>query len=125
MSKPLSAFSPFWASAVLTAVLLLWPAPIAMATSKFWKNSAGTGTWNNGNNWSNVSAAGADNGGAPGINDLVTIAPTSGAAPTIDYNATTILTELFVDFAGAGASTLSMPNGNGLTAQRRLGRGCP
>ena len=118
MSKPLSAFSPFWACAVLTAVLLLSPAPIASATSKFWKNGAGSGTWSNGNNWSNVSAAGTDNGGVPGINDSVTIAPTTGAAPTVDYNATTILTELFVDFAGAGTSTLSMPNGSGLTAQR-------
>ena len=118
MSKRLPAFFPFWASAVLTAVLLLWPAPIALATSKFWKNSAGSGTWSNGNNWSNVSAAGAGNDGAPGMNDSVIIAPTSGTAPTVDYNATTILTELFVDFTGAGTSTLSMPNGNGLTAQR-------
>ena len=67
MSKPLSAVSPFWASAVLTAVLQLsLPIPATAQVTKTW--TAGTGNWSDGTKWSG--------GTAPGINDIAVIAPT-------------------------------------------------
>jgi hypothetical protein len=63
-------------------ILALWPATVVTAANKYWKNSVGTGNWSGGNNWSNVSAGGADNGGVPAANDTPHIIPTDGAART-------------------------------------------
>lgn len=95
---------------VFIAALLLYPA-VAAAATKFWKNSVGSSNWNNAANWSNVSAAGGDNGGVPAINDIVNLAPTDGAARTITYDLASApfnLGALTIDLTGAGANRTTL-----------------
>lgn len=105
-------------SIVIGAILSLSPA-LASAATKFWKNSVTSGNWSEGNNWSNLSAAGADNGGAPGAGDTTNIAFTDGVARTVTLDTSTpSLGLLSIDLTGAGtaASTLSIPNNFNVTA---------
>jgi T5SS/PEP-CTERM-associated repeat protein len=98
-------------------ILVLGPATVAHAT-KYWKNSVVNGTWNTGNNWSAVSAAGADNGGVPVGGEGVNIAHTDGTARTVTYDVNApAIGVLSIDLTGAGAAanTLSIPNNNNLT----------
>jgi T5SS/PEP-CTERM-associated repeat protein len=86
----------------------------ARAASKYWKNSVGSGNWSLGTNWSNSSAAGADNGGVPGAFDNATIAPTDGLARTINYDVTApTLNVLTLDLIGPGTNR-TVFNNNGL-----------
>ena len=104
---------------VALVVLAFSPAAVATAANKYWKNSVGSGNWSGGNNWSNVSAAGADNGGVPGAGDIAHIILTDGADRTITYDVTAPPQFIvFVDLTGAGTNrtTFSM-SGNTLTTQ--------
>ena len=132
-NKHLSAVAPFdslhgledamvsrrIALALLFGIVCL-PAPAALGATKFWKNSVTTGTWSTDNNWSNVSPAGADNGGKPALNDTVHIAPTTDANRTITYNFNSpALGALFVDLntpPSVNRTTFNLP-GNNLTVE--------
>ncbi len=104
--------------ATLVIVLLaISPATTARA-AKFWKNSVVTGNWSTGNNWSAVSAAGADNGGVPVALENVHIVHTDGVARSVTYDvAAPSLNFVIIDLTGAGATTdtLLMPNNLNLT----------
>jgi T5SS/PEP-CTERM-associated repeat protein len=100
-------------------ILVLSPATIATAANKYWKNSVGSGNWSGGNNWSNVSAAGADNGGVPAAGDVVHIIPTDGAARTITYDVNAPpLFVTYVDLTGPGINRTTFEmSANTLTTQ--------
>jgi autotransporter family porin len=103
---------------VLSLALLCWLVSSSQAT-KFWKDSVPSGNWSTGDNWSAVSAAGADNGGAPVASEPVNIVHTNGVAHTVTlFVNTPSLGLLAIDLTGAGAATntLSMSNHVGLTA---------
>jgi T5SS/PEP-CTERM-associated repeat protein len=106
--------------AVVMAAGFVASSPTVAHATKFWKNTVATGNWNNGNNWSAVSAAGADVGGVPVGNEDVNIvnADAVGHTVTYDVNAPTVRL-VTVNHTGAGAqvNTLSIPNNNNLTAQ--------
>jgi len=98
--------------------LALSPATVAHAT-KYWKNSVGSGNWSGGNNWSAVSAAGADNGGVPIVGEAANIVHTDGTARTVTLDVSTpSLGVLSIDLTGAGVTTdtLSITSNNNLTA---------
>ncbi|HEY3393238.1 MAG TPA: hypothetical protein VGK58_11045, partial [Lacipirellulaceae bacterium] len=99
-------------------VLALSPATVAHAT-KYWKNGIITGNWSPSNNWSAVSAAGADNGGVPVGGEAVNIVHTDGTAHTVTYDVNApSLGLVSIDLTGPGTATntLSLPNNNNLTA---------
>jgi hypothetical protein len=102
----------------LSLALLCWLPSSAYAT-KFWKDSVPSGSWSTSSNWSAVSAAGADNGGAPVASEPVNIVHTNGVAHTVTlFVNTPSLGLLSIDLTGAGAATntLSISNHVGLTA---------
>src|SRR5688572_4878163 len=81
------------------------PATVAHAT-KYWKNGVVAGNWSTGNNWSAVSPAGADNGGAPVFGEAVNMVHTDGAARTVTLDVSTpSLGVLSIDLTGAGVAT--------------------
>jgi T5SS/PEP-CTERM-associated repeat protein len=90
-----------------------------VAATKFWKDSIPTGAWSTSTNWSAVSAAGTDNGGAPLAGEPALIAHTSGVAHTVTvFGSTPAMGQLAIDLTGAGATTntLSLTTNNTLTA---------
>ncbi len=92
--------------------------PNSARATKFWKNSVTSGNWSNGNNWSAVSAAGADNGGVPVASEQTRIVNTDGVARTVTLDTNTpSLGLVAIDLTGAGttANTLSIPNNNTMT----------
>jgi T5SS/PEP-CTERM-associated repeat protein len=102
----------------VVVVVAMLPATVAHAT-KFWKNSVVNGNWSTGNNWSAVSAAGADNGGVPVGGEAVNIAHSDGTARTVTLDVSTpSLGVVGIDLTGAGvaADTLSITSNNNLTA---------
>jgi T5SS/PEP-CTERM-associated repeat protein len=104
--------------AIVALSVLSLPATAAHA-SKFWKNSVVAGNWSTGNNWSAVSPAGADNGGAPVGGEAVNIVHTDGTARTVMLDGLTpSLGVLSIDLTGAGVATdtLSITSSNNLTA---------
>jgi hypothetical protein len=104
---------------VASVVLTLSTATVVSAANKFWKNSVGSGAWSVGSNWSNVSAAGADNGGAPAAGDTPHLIPTDGAARTITYDVTAppqFITYIDLTGPGTNRTTFDM-SGNTLTTQ--------
>src|SRR5262245_49201610 len=102
---------------IATSLILLLLTDAASAT-KFWKNGVTSGTWNTGNNWSAVSAAGVDNGGVPVGNEPVRIVHTDGVARTVtlDINPPALgLTAIDLTGAGSTTDTLLIPNNNSIT----------
>ena len=99
-------------------VVLLQPHKVYAAT-KFWKDSVPSGTFGTSTNWSAVSAAGTDNGGAPVAGEPVNIVHTSGVAHAVSVISNTpSLGLLSIDLTGPGATTntLSISNHVTLTA---------
>src|SRR5262245_35071856 len=105
-------------SFTLALMVALAPA-VATAANFYWKDSVVTDNWSNGNNWSAVSAAGADNAGAPTLNGAVNIVNTDGTARTATYDVSApAIGLLSIGLTGAGTTTntLSMPGNNSLSA---------
>ena len=104
--------------ALATIVVLLSPTIVSAAF--FWKNAIISGNWSIGNNWSAVSAGGADNAGVPTAGSPVNIVHTDGISRTVNYDAVTApnLGPVSIDLTGAGtaADTLSMSGGNNVNA---------
>lgn len=109
----------YWAMCV--AVLMLWPAMVASAATRYWRNNAGSTSWNVAANWSSVSAADVNpaNNGVPLGGEPVNLVHTDGTARTVTYNVNApSIGLLSIDLTGAGAATdtLSIPNNNSLSA---------
>jgi hypothetical protein len=104
---------------VLAAIFVLL-SPTSASAAFFWKNAIINGNWSIGNNWSAVSAAGADNAGVPTAGGAVNIVHTDGTPRTVIYDAVTApnLGSMSIDLTGAGSTvdTLSMSGGNNLNA---------
>ena len=94
------------------AVSLVAVSATASHATKYWKNTAGSGNWNVSNNWSAVSAAGADNGGVPLPGEAVNIVNSDANPHTVTLNVDPpTLGFLSIDYTGAGAGAIASTSG--------------
>jgi T5SS/PEP-CTERM-associated repeat protein len=106
---------------LVTIGLLSASASHSTAATRYWRNNAGNGNWNDPAKWSSVSAADTNpaNNGVPLAGEPVNIVHTDGTARTVTLNVNTpALGVVSIDLAGAGSTTntVLMPNSNSFTA---------
>lgn len=100
----------------LIALAVLLSTPSNSYAVRFWKDSVPVGTFGTSTNWSAVSAAGTDNGGAPLAGEPARIAHTSGVAHAVSVIGNTpSLGLLSIDLTGPGATTNTLTLSNHFT----------
>jgi T5SS/PEP-CTERM-associated repeat protein len=105
--------------ALATVALTCANAALSSAATRYWRNNAGNGNWNDATKWSSVSAADTNpaNNGVPLAGEPVRIVHTDGTAHTVSLTTPALALGLVaIDLTGAGAAANTLSISNNLTS---------